>query len=261
MKHVPGIRAIVLGGSRARGTSTPDSDIDIGLYYEHEEELDFTELNRVAQALDDDHRDNPITPIGDWGKWVNAGGWLVVDGHQVDLILRDIRRVESVIADCQNGIAMPHYQTGHPHAYIDAVYMGELAVCKIQWTSTERLTELKAVAEIYPPKLKKTLIHLFSFEASFSHMLAVGSIDKDDVYYITAHIVRSLSALNQVIFALNEEYCLNEKKAVRMIESFPIRPLEYKRRVDEVFAQIVPDPNGACDSLKSLIGEVEILCT
>src|SRR4029077_16871396 len=31
---VPGVRAIVLGGSRARGEATAQSDYDIGLYYE-----------------------------------------------------------------------------------------------------------------------------------------------------------------------------------------------------------------------------------
>lgn len=30
---LPGIRAVVLGGSRARGTHRPDSDWDLGLYY------------------------------------------------------------------------------------------------------------------------------------------------------------------------------------------------------------------------------------
>lgn len=30
---VPGIRAVALGGSRARGTHRPDSDWDLGLYY------------------------------------------------------------------------------------------------------------------------------------------------------------------------------------------------------------------------------------
>jgi len=30
---VPGVRAIVLGGSRARGEATEQSDYDIGLYY------------------------------------------------------------------------------------------------------------------------------------------------------------------------------------------------------------------------------------
>lgn len=33
LKDINGLEAIVLGGSRAKGTHGPDSDIDIGLYY------------------------------------------------------------------------------------------------------------------------------------------------------------------------------------------------------------------------------------
>jgi predicted nucleotidyltransferase len=29
---IPGVVAVVLGGSRARGTATPESDVDLGLY-------------------------------------------------------------------------------------------------------------------------------------------------------------------------------------------------------------------------------------
>lgn len=41
--------------------------------------------------------------------------------------------------------------------------------------------------------------------------------------YVRAHIERSVSAMNRVLFALNTEYCLNKKKAVKMIDSFPAR--------------------------------------
>ena len=34
LRRVEGVVGIVLGGSRARGTHTPDSDIDLGLYYD-----------------------------------------------------------------------------------------------------------------------------------------------------------------------------------------------------------------------------------
>lgn len=58
------------------------------------------------------------------------------------------------------------------------------------------------IAEQYPVELQNALIHLFSFEVEFSLRLAENSIDKDDIYYVTAHVVRSISALNQVLFAL-----------------------------------------------------------
>lgn len=72
LREVPGIQAIVLGGSRARGTAQPGSDIDIGLYYDSRQ-LDMPRLQKAAQQLDDEHRTNQVTPPGGWGNWVNGG--------------------------------------------------------------------------------------------------------------------------------------------------------------------------------------------
>ena len=74
LQHIKGITAIALGGSRARGTHTEKSDVDIGIYYEAEGSVDLAELSRVATELDDNHRENLVTPVGGWGKWINGGG-------------------------------------------------------------------------------------------------------------------------------------------------------------------------------------------
>lgn len=256
LKTISGIEAVVLGGSRARGTHTPESDIDIGIYY-NDGTLDLVFLNKAAQLLDDEHRENLIVSPGEWGKWVNGGGWLIIDGYHVDFILRDVYRVENVITECQEGSISAHYQTGHPHAYINVMYMGELAVCKVLWDKQGNIFTLKHVAEQYPPKLKKAIIGFFGFEAEFSLMFAESNAKKMDVYYVTAHIVRVISAINQVLFAVNEKYCINEKKAVSMIESFNIHPLGYKDKVNSIFAAAGTDSTKACTQLKQLINEVK----
>ena len=256
LADVSGIQAIVLGGSRARGTHSSESDIDIGIYYD-KATLDLVSLNKAAQLIDDEHRDNLVVPPGDWGKWVNGGGWLVINGYHVDFILRDADRVKNVIAECQQGAISAHYQTGHPHAYMNVMYMGELAVCKVLWDKEGNISTLKQVAEKYPQKLKRAIIGFFAFEAEFSLMFAESNAEKNDVYYVTAHIVRVISALNQVLFAVNEEYCLNEKKAVGMIDHFNIHPLGYKDKVNSIFAVAGTDGVNACVQLKQLINEVK----
>jgi len=255
---VDGVVAVVLGGSRARGEFRPDSDVDIGIYYDAER-LDLPALDAVAQRLNDGGGENLIAPPGGWGPWVNAGGWLTVEGQRVDLILRDLARVKSVIQDARQGHVSANYQPGHPHAFISAMYMGEVAICQILHDRTGEVTRLQAEARVYPPALKEALLRIFSFEAGFSCSLAETYARKDEIYYVVAHLVRSVSSLNQVIFALNGEYCLNEKRAVLLADGFRIKPEGYKQRVDALFALGGSDPVEACAILRGLLEEAGVL--
>ncbi|WDH83680.1 nucleotidyltransferase domain-containing protein [Paenibacillus urinalis] len=260
--HVPGIVGIVLGGSRARGTHQMDSDIDIGIYYDLQAGFSIDEINKAVMDLNDEPVREPISPIGGWGPWVNAGGWFVIDGCPVDLILRDIKRVEHVIQECLGGKINANYQPGHPHAYMNGMYMGELAIAQVLVDSDQRLASLKQKITPYPGAYKQSVIDFFSFESSFSLMLAQKSVTKDDSYYVMGHVFRSLSCLNQILFAKNEQHCINEKRAVQIIENFDLKPVHYKQRVDEIVELVSPNPHQlglAAAKLQSLIEETNKL--
>lgn len=262
LKDIPGIVGVVLGGSRARGTNHATSDIDIGIYYDESEGFDVEKVSKIATKLDDEHRGNLVTSLGEWGTWINGGGWLVVQGYHVDLIFRDVKRVSEVINDCLNGKVSTHYHTGHPHAYLNVMYMGEISICKILSEQASRISNLKAKTKPYPEPLKDAIISYFMFEASFSLMFAKDNVDKDDVSYVMGHCFRTISCLNQVLFALNEEYCINEKKAVRMIDGFKSKPKEYKNRIDKIFSLISSNAESTkqgVEMLHDLILETEML--
>ena len=234
LSSLPFIEGIVLGGSRARGTHTENSDIDIGIYY-NSDSFDLTAINQIATELDDKNRNNLVVPPGAWGDWINGGGWLFINGYHVDLILRDIKRVEQIIKDTEQGIVTANYQTGHPHGYISAMYRGELAISKILYAKNESLCELKKQAEIYPTALKKSLMNFFIFEAEFSLMFVKANAGVEDKYYIAGHVFRIISCLNQVLFACNNAYCINEKKAIKLLETFEYKPEKYAERVNHIF--------------------------
>lgn len=262
LENVSGVVGVVLGGSRARGTNHLNSDIDIGIYYDESEGFKVSEISKIATKIDDEHRENIITSLGEWGTWVNGGGWLTVQGYHVDFIFRDIKRVSQVIDECLNGKVSSNYQTGHPHAYLNAMYMGELAICKVLIDSKNNISELKAKTILYPKNLKNAIFGYYMFEASFSLMFAKANIDKDDISYVCGHCFRSISCLNQVLFALNEEYCINEKKAVKMIDGFKIKPQDYKIKIDEVITLISSNKENtikAVDVLQGLIDETKSL--
>ena len=254
---LPFIEGVVLGGSRAAGTAGADSDYDIGIYY-RKEDFRLEELNWLAKKWDEKYRENLIGPEGSWGNWVNCGGWLTVQGSPVDWILRDADRVQTVVEESERGIFSLHYQNGHPHAYLSAMYRGELAVSNVLCSSSPKFMAMKKQAEPYPEPLGKALIEFFSFEAQFSAMLARKNLQTGDRYYFAAHLVRAVSALNQILFAKNKVYCLNEKKAVLRVESFSCRPDRYRERVDQIFAERSPEK--ACGALDCLIGEIIPKC-
>ncbi len=82
---VPGVVAVVLGGSRARGTANQGSDYDIGLFIGPDRTLDTERLLGVVRTLVDDSDSASVTPVGGWGPRIVGGGWLSVTGRKVML--------------------------------------------------------------------------------------------------------------------------------------------------------------------------------
>ncbi len=243
VKTVEGVRAVVLGGSRARGTHTPKSDVDLCLYYHPDQPLDLHALGRVASDLDDRHQEGLLTPIGGWGPWINGGGWLSIHSQPVDFLYRDLSRVAAVIDACQAGQVEIAYQPGHPHGFISSIYMAEMAVCQPLWEADGSLLEQKKRTQPYPEALKKALIDKFAWEIDFSLAIAKKGIDRTDVTYAAGCCFRCVACLLQVLFALNEQYFLNEKGALALAHTFHYCPSMLRPRVEEAFKHLAPDSN------------------
>lgn len=256
LQAIEGIVAIALGGSRARGTHTPQSDVDLGLYYQPENPPDLLALNHLAAELDDNHRTNLITPIGGWGKWINGGGWLKVDGTSVDFLYKDIAQVNQVIDECHRGQITIDYQPGHPHGFVSSIYMGEVALGLPLHDPNGVLATLQAKTTPYPAKLKQATIDKFAWEISFSLVVAQKSVARGDVAYAAGCCFRSVACMNQVLFALNETYLLNEKGAVALANGFTLCPLDYQRRIESVFALLGADTESISGAI-AIIDEIE----
>lgn len=249
LQNVAGVEAVVLGGSRATGADRIGSDLDVGVYY-RQGALDWDALNEAVRTLDDDHRENLVCREGGWGPWVNCGGWLSVDGLSVDLILRDVARVRRVLDETDRGEVSANYQTGHPHAYVSAMYRGELASCRTLWAKDE-LAGMKARAESYPEPLRRTMLNNFGFEMDFSALLARKALPGGDAGYAAGHLFRSVSCMHQALFALNRAWCLNEKHAADRIGGMALCPEGYVRRVSEIFTLPIGEGLDRLDALRA----------
>ncbi|BAZ40266.1 hypothetical protein NIES4101_62270 [Calothrix sp. NIES-4101] len=236
LQSIEGIAAVALGGSRARGNHTPKSDVDLGIYYQPDNPIDVIALDRLACELDDNHRTHLITPIGGWGKWINGGGWLKIKNIPVDFLYRDVAQVDRVIDDCRLGKITIDYQPGHPHGFVSSIYMGEVAISLPLADSHGVLAALQAKTKPYPTELQKATVDTFAWEISFSLLVGKKSIARGDIAYAAGCCFRSIACMNQVLFALNCEYLLNEKGAVAIANNFAMRPHNYQQRVESAFA-------------------------
>ena len=260
--QVEGVVAVVLGGSRSRGTATADSDIDLGIYYDPDHRPPLDALRALAQELDDRHADDLVTAYGEWGPWINGGGWLTIDGQHVDWLYRDLARVEHEIAECEAGRARCYYQPGHPHGFYNHIYMGEVFYCQPLFARDDRLPRLKARAASYPPLLKRALIGGL-WEAGFSLENARKPAARGDVVQVVGCLYRAVAVMVQALFALNGRYCINEKGAAREVDDFRLHPAGFHERVTTSLAAPGRDPSALSQTvadLEALLGDVQALC-
>jgi predicted nucleotidyltransferase len=262
LQGIAGVEAIVLGGSRARGTAMTSSDIDLALYYTPAQPLDLTTLRKAAELLDDQRRTDLLTDIGGWGRWINGGGWLQAHGMPVDVLYRDLHQVGDAIVQCQAGEVMIAYQAGHPHGFLSSIYLAEVALCRVLWDPHGIVAELKARTTPYPPLLKQALINRFSWEAGFALQNARKGVAYADVAYVAGCCFRSVSCLTQTLFALNEQYWMNEKGALALAASFPHTPTRLAERAGGAFTALSSDGGdlqAAIEALSDLVQETSAL--
>ncbi|ADO69568.1 nucleotidyltransferase domain-containing protein [Stigmatella aurantiaca] len=259
LRPVQGLTAIVLGGSRGRGTAGPTSDHDIGLYYEPSAPLDVEALQGAVAPLVEDPSAT-VTRIGEWGPWINGGGWLTIEGAKVDLLYRDLGRVREVIRDARQGRISMNYQPGHPHGFCSAIWMGEIATCRPLFDPSGRIAELKNETWPYPEALRAALIARFGWEVGFAIENAASAAKRAEQTHVAGCAYRALCCMAQVLFALNGRYLINEKGAVAEAASYPITIEGLAKAQADIWSSIGnADAESALRRLRSLSDKMSVL--
>ncbi|WP_336214564.1 nucleotidyltransferase domain-containing protein [Nonomuraea sp. LPB2021202275-12-8] len=256
--EVPGVVAVVLGGSRARGTHRPDSDYDLGLYY------------RGALAVDDlrslagEFTGTPteVTDPGGWGPWVDGGGWLTVDGHRVDWIYRDLDRVRRVWLECQAGRYEVGVQAGHPLGFYSHAYAGEVALCRILADPTGEVTALRREVSAYPGALREALVRGL-WETGFASMIARYGAAGRDPAYVAGCLFRAVGVACQALHAVAGAWLLNEKGMVASAGRLPSAPSGFADRAQALLAAVGETTEGMERTIadaERLFAEVRASC-
>jgi hypothetical protein len=245
LADVPGVNAVVLGGSRARGTATENSDYDVGLYFSEARPLDTDRLREAVRHLVEEPSAAAVTPVGEWGPWIVGGAWLTIGGRKVDLLYRNCDAVTRVIHSCRAGLVTMDYQPGHPHGFCSAIWMGEVALCQPLHDPHGAIAGLKKLTSPYPEALRDALIRRFQWEILFSIENGEVAAARREQTHIAGCTYRALACLGQVLFALNGRYLINEKAALQEAAGFPLTIPDLMERVTNVWQLIGREDFGA----------------
>ncbi|MFZ0660075.1 MAG: nucleotidyltransferase domain-containing protein [Candidatus Binataceae bacterium] len=237
LAQVGAIEAVVLGGSRARGTADAHSDIDLGLYYDSRRPFRIAELDRAARSLDDRGAPGLVTALGGWGPGVNGGGWLRIDGYHVDFLYRDLAAVHAAIGECRSGDPKTIYQLGHPFGFHNQIYAGEINCCRILFDRSGQVARLKRMVARYPEKLRHAIARKYLYDAAFELAITDKPALRGDVVYVAGCLFRAASFMTLVAYAMNRRWLINEKGALRGLRTMRLRPHAAEVTIARVLAK------------------------
>ncbi len=197
LSTMPGVAAVVLGGSRALGTASEWSDWDLGVYYRGS--LDTSALARVGT----------VHLPGSWGRIMNGGAWLQVEGTKVDVLLRDLDVVQHWSARAQEGEfeidALLGYVAGVPTYSL----LAERAVARVLHGS---LPEVGG----FPSKLAEKASPRWRFCSEFSLTYARMQAAKGDVVGSVGQAAKAVLEAAHARMCASRTWVLNEKKLADM---------------------------------------------
>lgn len=211
LASLPGVVAIVLGGSRAAGAATPTSDWDFGVYYR--QRVDTSALSRFGT----------VHPPGSWGRIMNGGAWLAIDGTKVDVLLRDLDVVEAWSARAERGDfevdALLGYVAGVPTYSL----LAERAIAR---TLRGQLPPVQT----FPPELARTASARWRFSAQFSFDHARMHAARGDVIATAGEAAKAIleeghaRACAACLWVLNEKRLLETAGLGHVTETYRALP-------------------------------------
>jgi Nucleotidyltransferase domain len=240
--ELPGIAAVVLGGSYARGTARADSDLDVGLYYSEESPPDVETIRVLAEKLSITDRAPTVTGFYEWGPWVNGGAWIQTSAGKVDLLYRNIEQVQRVVDESQAGIYHHHFYQQPTFGFVSVIYLAETKSCLTLFDRQLLLSELKHRVDIYPAHLQERLVQDSLWTAEFSFVHAHGFAERGDIFNTVGCLGRIAFLLTQSLFALNGEYYFGDKGSMEAIERFAVQPDQFSSRLQGVLALSMATP-------------------
>ena len=139
---------------------------------------------------------------------------------------------------CHAGRIERVYQPGHPHAFVSAIYAGEVALCKVLHDPDGMLAAQRARTTPYPEALRRELRRRFEWEAQFSLENADKARARADTAYISGCVFRTIACLCQSLHAINGVWLLNEKGAAAGVKRLKRKPASFAQRATLILRDV-----------------------
>jgi hypothetical protein len=216
--QLPGVEAVILGGSRAAGTHRPDSDWDFSIYYRGLFD---------PQTLRDIGWPGEVSEVGGWSAGVfNGGAWLEIDGRRVDVHYRDLDTVDREIAASREGRFRIEPLMFHLAGIPSYLVLAELAV--------KRVLRGQLPTPDYPVALRERAPRVWWDRAERTFDYArVNHAPYGRLAQCTGLVAQAASQAAHAVLAARAEWVTNEKTLLTRAGL---------RQVDEFIAAARPDP-------------------
>jgi predicted nucleotidyltransferase len=261
LKAIPGVQAVVLGGSYARGAARPDSDLDIGIFYSESAPFAIADIRQAAVTLSGS-ANQEVTDFYGWGAWVNGGGWLHTPAGKVDFLYRNLEQVERTLQEAQQGIVQHDFDQQPAYGFYSIMYLAELKISIPLYDPHGQIERFKAQIAHYPALLKQKTTSGALWMAEFSLNHADGYAAAGNVYAAAGALTRTAACLTQALYALNETYFMSDKAALGEIPAFKLLPAGYPDRLASILGQMgrtTAELQASIQALRGLWAEVVAL--
>ncbi len=188
-----GVVAVVVGGSRAAGDADEHSDWDLGLYYR--DDLDLLPLERYGE----------VHPPGSWGRLMNGGAWLDVDGTRVDVLLRDLTVVEHWAVEATAG----HYEVDGLLGYLAGIPTYSLVAEVAGAVAVHGTVDIDTT---FPAALATAAPVRWRFHRDFSLTYAASHAARGNVAGTLGHAARAVFEEAHARACEQRRWVLNEKR-------------------------------------------------
>ncbi|MBU3690222.1 MAG: nucleotidyltransferase domain-containing protein [Actinobacteria bacterium] len=185
--------AVAVGGSRALGADDSSSDWDLGVFYRGAVDLSVVAARGEVHAP------------GSWGRLMNGGAWLTIDGMAVDVILRDVDVVEHWTNEAAAGRYEVDQLLGHLAGFPTYTLTAEVALSKVVRGSI-------AIDTTFTDSLHEVSTFRWGFQRDFSFEYARAHADRGNAAGALGTVARAITEEAHRRMCDARRWVLNEKR-------------------------------------------------